>query len=244
MKPVGLLHPLKVPDGRCESIAMDFIGPLPEDEGSDCILTITDRLGSDIQIIPTRTDITAEELVVVFIDNWYCENRLPLEIISDRDKIFMAKFWKSLHKLSGVKLKMLSIDHPETDGSSEHMNKTVNQSLCFHVERSQKGWKRALPWIQFLLMNTVNMSTGYSPFWLKYGHSPRILPHFQSTTPSDKEDVDAMEIVERIQKNVADTKDNLMLAKISQAYFANGKHSPEIMYKVRDKVMLSMSNRC
>ena len=52
-----------------------------------------------------------------------------------------------------------------------------------------------------------------------------------------------MEIVERIQKNVADTKDNLMLAKISQAYFTNRKCSPEIMYKVGDKVMLSTSNR-
>ena len=56
------LHPLKVPDGRCELIAMDFIGPLPEDDSYDCILMITDRLGSDIQIIPTRMDIMAEEL--------------------------------------------------------------------------------------------------------------------------------------------------------------------------------------
>jgi len=92
-------------------------------------------------------------------------------------------------------------------------------------------------------MNTVNKSTGYSPFQLKYGHSPRILPHFKSTTPTDKEDVDAMEIVEGIQKDVADTKDNLMLAKISQANFVNRKHSPEIMYKVGDKVMFTTSNR-
>jgi len=134
MKPVGPLHLLKVPDGRCESIAMDFIGPLPEDNGSDCILMITDRLGSDIQIIPTRTDITAEELAIVFIDNWYCENGLPLAIISDQDKLFMAKFWKSLHELSSIKLKMSSTNHLETDGSSECTNKSVNQCLCFHVE--------------------------------------------------------------------------------------------------------------
>lgn len=38
----GPLHPLPVPDSRCESIAMDFIGPLPEDEGFLCILSITD----------------------------------------------------------------------------------------------------------------------------------------------------------------------------------------------------------
>src|SRR5229473_6657522 len=52
-RPVGPLHPLKVPDSRCQSIAMDFIGPLPIDNGYDCILTITDHLGSDIRIIPT-----------------------------------------------------------------------------------------------------------------------------------------------------------------------------------------------
>ncbi len=34
---------------------MDFIGPLPKDKGFDCILTITDCLGSDIRLIPTNT---------------------------------------------------------------------------------------------------------------------------------------------------------------------------------------------
>lgn len=83
MKPVGLLHLLKVPNGWCESIVMDFIGPLLDNDSSGCISTITDRLGSDIQIISPRTDITAEELAVIFIDNWHCENGLPLEIVSD-----------------------------------------------------------------------------------------------------------------------------------------------------------------
>lgn len=102
-KLVGPLHPLHIPDGRCELIAMDFISPLPEDEGSDCILTITNRWGSDVQIIPTRTDISAKELAVIFVDHWYCENGLPLEIVSDRDKLFVTKFWTLLHKLTGVK---------------------------------------------------------------------------------------------------------------------------------------------
>ena len=243
MKPVGPLHPLQVPDGRCESIAMGFIGPLPEDEGSDCILMITDRLGSDVQIIPTRMDITAEELAVVFINHWYCENGLPLEIVSNRDKLFVAKFWKALHKLTGIKLKLSTTNHPDMDGSSEHTNKTVNQSLHFHVEWNQKGWKKALPCIRFFLMNTVNKSTGYSPFQLKYGRSPRVLPYFKVTDTANKENLEAQEIVNMIQKNMSDAKDNLMLAKISQAYHMNKKRSPEIEYQVGDKVMLSTKNR-
>ena len=40
-RPTGPLHPLPVPDDRGDSVAIDFIGPLPEDEGFDCIVTMT-----------------------------------------------------------------------------------------------------------------------------------------------------------------------------------------------------------
>ena len=53
-KPPGPLHSLPVPDEHGQSIAMDFIGPLKEDLGFNCTLSITDQLGVDIRIIPTR----------------------------------------------------------------------------------------------------------------------------------------------------------------------------------------------
>ena len=53
LKPRGPLHPLPVPDDHGTSVGMDFVQPLPGDEGFSCILTITDWLGSSIQIIPT-----------------------------------------------------------------------------------------------------------------------------------------------------------------------------------------------
>jgi hypothetical protein len=115
----GPLHPLPIPDQRGDSVAIDFIGPLPKDQGHDCIVTFTDRLGSDIQIIETHMKITAPELALLFFKHWYCENGLPLEIISDRDKLFVSTFWKSLHKLTGVRLKMSTAFHPQTDGSSK-----------------------------------------------------------------------------------------------------------------------------
>jgi len=139
-KLAGPLHPLPVPDERGQSVAMDFVGPLPMDQGFDCLLSITDRIGSDIWIIPTNTTISAEELAVLFFDNWYCENGLPANIVCDRDKLFVSRFWKALTKLTGVKMKMSSSYHPETDGSSERSNKMVNQMLCYHVHCNQKGW--------------------------------------------------------------------------------------------------------
>jgi hypothetical protein len=125
-RPVGPLHPLPILENRGDSVAMDFIGPLPLDEGYDCILTMTDRLNSDVRIIPTRINITAEELAVLFFNHWYCENGLPLEIISDCDKLFVSTFWTALHNLTGISLKLSMAFHPQTDGVSERFNKTIN----------------------------------------------------------------------------------------------------------------------
>jgi hypothetical protein len=123
--PLGPLHLLLVPDKRFDSIAIDFVGPLPKDDGFNGIVTMTDRLGADIQIVACNMDMTAEEFVVVFFDRWYCENGCPTEIVSDCNKIFMSKFWKALAKISGIKLKMSMAYHPKTDGSLECSNKMV-----------------------------------------------------------------------------------------------------------------------
>jgi len=241
----GPLHPLPIPDDRGTSVAIDFIGPLPEDEGFNCILTMTDRLGSDIRIIPTRTDISAETLASIFFKHWYCENGLPLDIISDRDKLFVSRFWKALHHLTGVKLKMSTAYHPQTDGSSERSNKTVNQCLRYHVQRNQKGWVAALPLIRFQIMNSVNGSTGYSGFQLLMGRSPRLIPPFLPPSNTDRtpELERATELIERIKWDVEDAKDHLLEAKCMQAFYANKDRGQEDVFKVGDKVMLSTLHR-
>jgi hypothetical protein len=47
-KSSGPLHPLPIPDKRGDSVALDFIRPLLLDKGFDCILSIMDRLNSNI----------------------------------------------------------------------------------------------------------------------------------------------------------------------------------------------------
>jgi hypothetical protein len=243
-KPAGPLHPLPVPDKRFDSIAMDFVGPLPLDDGFDMILSITDRLGADIRLIPVRQDITAEQLALVFFDEWYCENGLPSNIVSDRDKLFVSKFWQQLCKLSGIKLKMSSSFHPQTDGASERTNKTLNQELRFHVERNQHGWKRALKRIRFHMMSTVNASTGFSGFQLRFGQQPKMIPALSVLAElGPAQDTTANEVIEKVALDVAAAKDNLILAKISQSYHANSARSDAPNYKVGDLVMLSTLNR-
>lgn len=91
-KRAGPLHPLPIPDDRFSSVAIDFIGPLPDDNGFDFLAMVTDRLGADVKLIPCKSSVTAEEFAQLFIDHWICDNGCPREIISDHDRRFCYEF--------------------------------------------------------------------------------------------------------------------------------------------------------
>ncbi|CAA7258848.1 unnamed protein product [Cyclocybe aegerita] len=182
-----------------------------------------------------------EDLATLFFDNWFCENGLPLDIVSDRDKLFVSKFWKALHTLTGIKLRLSTSYHPETDGASERTNKTVNQ-----VDRNQKGWAKALPKIRFDIMNTVNTSTGFSPFQLRLGRSPRLIPSLltkQEPADASAEEKNAWDLIRKLETDTWEAQDNLLKAKISQSFFANKNRQLTFPFKVGDRVVLSTVHR-
>lgn len=53
--PPGLLHSLDVPQRPWESIAMDFMGPLPESDGFDYLWVIICHLTSMVHLVPINT---------------------------------------------------------------------------------------------------------------------------------------------------------------------------------------------
>ena len=73
-RPAGPLHPLPIPDSRCDSVAIDFIGPLPMDQGFDTIITFTDQLGSypPFLLLPLRNLLTFSSTggTVKMVSHW------------------------------------------------------------------------------------------------------------------------------------------------------------------------------
>ncbi|KIJ50275.1 hypothetical protein M422DRAFT_88413, partial [Sphaerobolus stellatus SS14] len=95
-------------------------------------------------------------------------------------------------------------------------------------------------------MNTVNASTGFSPFQLKTGRSPRLIPplvpHTDTATPTPAE-MDAQLIINKLHTDVSEAQNRLLAAKICQAYHTNQHRGPEERYAVGDLVMLSTEHR-
>ncbi|GIL59344.1 hypothetical protein Vafri_14233, partial [Volvox africanus] len=64
--------------------------------------------------------------------------------------------------------------HPQTDGQTERTNRTLGDVLRNYSGRNPTGWDTYLSAAEFALNNTVNCSTGRSPFFLNYGFHPAL----------------------------------------------------------------------
>jgi Chromo (CHRromatin Organisation MOdifier) domain len=92
----------------------------------------------------------------------------------------------------------------------------------------------------------VNASTGFSGFQLHLGHSPCVIPPMiPEMLPEELQDagVTAMSLIEQLQDNVTQARDNLLLAKITQSHHASANRAPDPAYKVNNLIMLSTANR-
>jgi hypothetical protein len=63
---------------------------------------------------------------------------LPQSIILDRDRVFAARLWQELFKLSDTQLQISSAYHPQSDGQTEHLNQCVEAFLRCTVHSCPK----------------------------------------------------------------------------------------------------------
>ncbi|KAG2740844.1 hypothetical protein P692DRAFT_201727585 [Suillus brevipes Sb2] len=94
-------------------------------------------------------------------------------------------------------------------------------------------------------MNTINASTGFSPFQLHISHSPRILPPLIPATasPENVEEDRTQTLLSQLNNHVMEAQDNLLAAKAAQATNINKHHVPALTLNVGNRVMLATKHR-
>jgi len=125
----GLLQPLPIPSQIWESITMDFIEGLPKSNGKDTIWVVINLMSKYAHFLALSHPYTAETLAQHFMDQIYKLHGAPVEIIIDRDPVFVSNFWKEFLKTLGIEQKLSSSYHPQTDGQSEVLNRCLESYL-------------------------------------------------------------------------------------------------------------------
>lgn len=237
-KPAGLLQPLPIPGRRWESISMDFIVELPVSKsGNDTILVIVDRLTKMTHIVPCKSTITAPEVAELFIKEVVRLHGWPSSIVSDRDKLFVSDFWRHLQTAFGAKLQMSSAYHPQTDGQTERMNKTLEDTLRHYIGPFQDNWEQLLPMAEFSINNAISDASGATAFLLNYGQHPDT----PTVVALRQVHPDVNRFVGRWSALLQHAKACLQAAQSRQKLWADKKRRDE-SYQVGDLVLLSVKH--
>jgi hypothetical protein len=242
----GFLKPLPLPDRIWKEISMDFIEGLPESNGCTNMLVITDRLSKDVVLIPLE-NITAEHVANNFLKHVVAYHWLPDAIVSDRGTQFVSHFWSILTKMMSIKRRLSTAWHPQTDGSTERMNSTVEAYLRAYISWNQKDWVRWLPMAAIAIKGREARSTKVSPFFLQHGYNVDPLqldvsqgPDRADLTTEARSDYDkAKAIVEKFQQVFDLAQANMAEAQQEQERQANRHRREQPTLRVHDKVWLS-----
>ena len=112
-----------------EEIAMDFVGKLPESEGFNTILVITDWFTKVQHYIPAMITWTAEVVANAYITDLWRLYGLPRHITWDCGPQFASKFLKELNLKLNINQRHSTAYHRQTDGLSEQAVQTRKQYL-------------------------------------------------------------------------------------------------------------------
>jgi len=164
---------------------------------------------------------------------------VPNTIVSDRDAKFLSHFWKTLWGKLGTKLLFCTTCHPQTDGQTEVVNRTLSTMLRAILKKNIKMWEDCLPHIEFAYNRSLYSTTKMCPFQIVYGFLPRAPIDLMPLPSSEKLNFDATKRAELMLKLHETTKENIerMNAKYK---FAGDKGRKELIFEPRDLVWLHL----
>jgi hypothetical protein len=242
--PAGLARPLPVPDRPYAVWGLDFIIMPPNREGHNCCVVFVCHKSKLVRTFAATATgdktnpLSAAAVARIYFENIFRFYGLCDAFVSDRDSRFVSAFWQELHRLCGTSLFMSTAHHPQSDGLTERANRTVLTTLNCLLTDAGGDWVDHLPHVEFAMNNSVNASTGMSPFYMCLGYHPRV----PATVDVRTNDVPAAaEFVEHMQSIWKRSEENMLRAQIDQIAHMD-KHRRMSVFKPGDLVYLSTKN--
>ena len=184
------------------------------------MFVVVDRFTKYVHFIPLAHPYTAAKVAQLFMQHVFKLHGLPSTIVSDRDPVFTSKFWSELMKLQGIGLAMSSSYHPQTDGQTEVVNKSLEHYLrAFAADRPQ-AWVDCLPLAEFWFNTNFHSSLKLTPFEALYGYPPpKLVDYVLGTTRVAAVD----SLLQDRQQLFSLLKSNLAAAQERMKWFADKK---------------------
>ena len=233
---LGRMSSHDLPEAAFRTVSMDVMLGLPVSQGMDACMVIVDHFSKAIILRPTVSTATARDCGSLFFDALVSRGFLPTRLITDQDPPFVSDFWTELMSRLRIECKLISAYYQQADPAERYIQ-TIQTLLRLYV--TDDDWVECLPFIELVINNTPNSSTGFSPNQLMFIDPPDPLPTLCHPPPSELPDV--ADRLTSAQARVDQARDRLGLALRVQARYYDSKHAGRPL-QVGDRVFVLLED--
>ena len=147
--------------------------------GNKYILVITEYLTRWCEAI-ALSDATANSVTQALLQRVIFPHGWPRQLLLDQGSQFHSEVIRILSHNLGITQVFTSLYHPQSNGLTERLNRTIKQVTSTYVGPLHQSWDQVLPFAVHAYNTPVQESTRISPFRALYGRNPRFPPDVQS----------------------------------------------------------------
>jgi len=141
-----------------------------------CILVLTDYF-TKWACAFALPDAEASTCTRAMYDGFFAQFGLPRQLHSGLAKNFESKLFHELCQLVGINKSHTTAFHPQCDGQTERMNRTLLQMLQATAQENPTNWPQRLPTVMSAYLMTVHRVTKVTPNMAMLGREVLFPPH-------------------------------------------------------------------
>ena len=165
-------------------------------------MTVVDRLSKRAMFIPCLKDVTADDLIYVFLREVFRLKGYRRQIVSDRDKLFESQAWKELAQRFKIEMHQTVGNRPRGNGLSERSNRLILQRLRTHgIFRNNKSDTHLL-FAEIQFNNLTSNSLQLSPIEIDEGRRPHFPLNFPRMTSHAHEPSTVNDYMQRAERTL------------------------------------------
>ena len=164
-EPMDLVH--------IDYVKMEVTVGLKEKPEVKDMLVVEDHFTRYLQAYVTK-NLTARTTARVLYNEYFSVFGFPHRLMSDQAPEFSGKVMAALCDLLGVAKIHTSPYHPQSNGAVERAHQTLRQMIGKLDPEIQRKWKSHLSSVLIAYNATRSLIMGYSPYFLMFGHRPRL----------------------------------------------------------------------